>query len=132
MATSEDQQKKVYLAGPMRGLPNFNFPAFMSAAKKLRSQGYFVFNPAERDNERHGTNISKYNKAGDEKKLVEKYGFSLRVALGDDLAWICAEAEAIAMLHGWQDSKGANAEIATAIALGLEIIYLDENYDIKG
>lgn len=125
---SEDQPRKVYLAGKMRGLPNFNFPAFMCAAKKLRKEGWEVFNPAERDNERHGTNISKYNRTGDEKKLVEKYGFNLRVALHDDLSFICLEAAAIAMIPGWESSMGANAELATAKALGLEIIFLDESY----
>jgi hypothetical protein len=119
---------KVYLAGKMRGVPNFNFPAFMYAAKKLRSDGWTVFNPAERDNERHGTDISKYNRTGDESKLVAKYGFNLRVALCDDLTFICTEADAIAMLPGWEDSKGANAELATAKALGLEIIFLDGSY----
>lgn len=120
--------KKIYLAGKMRGLPNFNFPTFMHAAKKLRHEGHLVFNPAERDNERYGTNISKHNKTGDETKLVEKYGFDLRVALHDDLTFICREADAIAMLPGWETSKGANAEWHTANALGLEIIYLDESY----
>ena len=42
---------KVYVAGPMRGIPEFNFPAFFAAADKLRGDGFAVFNPAERDNE---------------------------------------------------------------------------------
>lgn len=113
---------KVYLAGPMRGIPEFNFPAFHSAAAKLRSEGHFVFSPAEKDNERHGTDISKGNANGDEEVAAKEHGFSLREALGVDLGWICAEAEAIALLPGWQNSKGATAELATARALGLEVI----------
>jgi len=115
---------KVYLAGPMRGLPNFNFPAFHKAAKKLRKQGYEVFNPAERDIERHGKDISKRNPAGDLALAEVKHGFSLRDALGDDMAWICHHAEAIALLPGWKKSKGATAERALGEALGLEIFYV--------
>lgn len=115
---------KIYLAGPMRGIPHFNFPAFMAAAEKLRSEGHTVFNPAERDNEKHGADISKLNVTGSEAEATKTYGFSLREALGADLEWICAEAEAIALLPGWEKSKGANAEKATADALGLKIIIL--------
>jgi len=115
---------KYYLAGPMRGIPEFNFPAFNAAAEKLRAEGHFVFNPAERDNERHGTDISKGNATGCEVKAAADHGFNLREALGDDLAFICREADAIALLPGWEKSKGANAERATAVALGLQEIFL--------
>jgi hypothetical protein len=115
---------KIYVAGPMRGIPEFNFPAFNAAADKLRADGHEVFNPAQRDNERHGKDISKGNASGDEKLAAEQHGFNLRVALGDDLAWICAEADAIALLPGWENSKGATAEKATADALGLEVMEL--------
>lgn len=110
---------KLYLAGPMRGYPQFNYPAFTAAAAMLRSEGHVVFNPAEND-------VNTGNKAdagfadGDLAKAAAG-GFSLRRALGDDLAWICAEADGIALLPGWQKSKGANAEHATAVALSLYI-----------
>lgn len=115
---------KVYVAGPMRGIAEFNFPAFHAAADKLRAAGHFVFSPAEKDNERHGTDISKGNVNGCEETAAKEHGFNLREALGVDLAWICAEAEAIALLPGWKNSKGAKAEHAAADALGLEIIEL--------
>lgn len=113
---------KIYVAGPMRGIPEFNFPAFNAAAERLRSAGHTVFNPAEKDVERHGTDISKGNPTGCEQQAAKEHGFDLRVALGADLAWICAQADAIAMLPGWQKSKGATAEHATALALGLEVL----------
>lgn len=115
---------KIYIAGPMRGIAEFNFPAFNQAALKLRDEGHTIFNPAEKDCERHGTDISKGNHAGDEALATKDHGFNLRVALADDLAWICAHAEAIAMLPGWEKSKGATAEHATAVALGIKVVLL--------
>lgn len=115
---------KVYVAGPMRGIPEFNFPAFNAAAAGLRELGHTVFNPAERDNQRHGTDISKGNSTGDEAVAAKDHGFNLREALADDLLWICSTADAVALLPGWETSKGATAERATALALGLNIIKL--------
>lgn len=107
---------RIYLAGPMSGVPFFNFPAFHRAAAELRAQGHFVFNPAESDLE-----SVKHNAEGDESKSE---GFCRRKALGADLAWICAEAEAIALLPGWEKSTGATAEHATAVALNLPVFNL--------
>lgn len=115
---------KLYLAGPMRGIPEFNFPAFYAAADKLRAEGHFVFSPAEKDNERHGKDISKGNLTGDEEVAAKEHGFNLREALHDDLTFICLEADGIALLPGWRNSKGAKAEHATAEALGLVVIEL--------
>ena len=114
---------KLYLAGPMTGYPNFNFPAFHAAAKKLRDEGHSVFNPAERGVERDGKDWGAEVPDGSQEAAKAK-GFSLRVALGDDLAFICGEAEGIALLPGWENSKGARAEHATAIALGLTVLHV--------
>lgn len=112
---------RVYLAGPMSGIPEFNFPAFYKAAAELREAGHTVFSPAERDNQLHGTDISKGNANGDVVLAMKQHGFSRRRALGDDLAWICAHADAVALLPGWSESKGARAERATALSLGLVV-----------
>lgn len=112
---------RIYLAGPMQGIKDFNFPAFHAAARVLRLQGnHTVFSPAEKDEEIYGKDSLKSDK-GD---IADTKGFSLREALKIDMTWICDHAEAIALLPGWENSKGANAEWALAKALGLQIIYL--------
>jgi hypothetical protein len=112
---------KVYVAGPMRRLPEFNFPAFHYAAKALRERGHEVFNPAEAD-ENNGFDPSGMTGQED----LSHLGFDLRSALGADLAFICHKADAVVVLNGWERSLGANAEVATARALGLRVATLEE------
>lgn len=42
-----DRANRLYLAGPMTGFEDFNFPAFNAMAAQLRARGYVVENPAE-------------------------------------------------------------------------------------
>ncbi len=116
---------KVYLAGPMRGIPEFNFPAFHGGAARLREAGHEVFSPAERDIAKNG-DISKGNATGDNTQAEKEHGFNLREALKDDLEFICLEADGVVLLPGWENSKGAKAEIATAEALGLFATPIEE------
>lgn len=112
---------KVYLAGPMRGLPEFNFPAFHAAAAILREKGYEVFSPAEKDIEKYGNGL--VNPTGSEDEAASNVGFSLRQALGMDLQWVCAHGDAIALLKGWERSSGALSEFFTARALGQSMLF---------
>jgi hypothetical protein len=100
-AASSRARLNIYLAGAMTGHPDHNFPAFNAAAATLRAAGHTVFNPAEMP-----------------------AGMTYREYLGAELAWMCAEGDAIALLPGWEKSKGATAEHATAIALGLRVLFL--------
>lgn len=112
---------KIYVAGPMRGKPDFNFPAFDKASRFLRRLGHTVFNPADRDRAAHGPDIGK-SLDGDLGDAVQK-GFNLREALAADMKFIAEEADAIWMLEGWETSLGARAEHALATALNLRIFY---------
>lgn len=112
----------VYLAGPMRGYAEFNFPAFHAAAEELRSFKYNVFSPAERDN---NIGFDPSGMKGDHAEL-EPAGFDLRDALGADLSYICSDADAVVVLPGWEKSSGAQAEVATAKALSLPVMTLAE------
>jgi hypothetical protein len=117
---------KLYLAGPMRGYKDFNSQAFKRAAAILRMQGHVVFSPLENDEEKYGEDIIR-NATGNESEATGK-GFSLRDALCDDLTYICREAEGIALLPGWEHSTGSFPEWATAKALRLHFLYLDDTY----
>lgn len=115
---------KIYLAGPMTGIPHFNYPAFNAAAASLRAEGHEVFNPAEYDIITYGKDIS--NPTGDAAQSAAEHGFCRRTALKADLSWICDNAEAIALLPGWDRSSGATAEWALANALSLKVITLGD------
>lgn len=91
----------LYLAGPMSGLPEFNFPAFHQAAAELRSRGYTVINPAELDD-------------GDTSKPWDYY-------MRRDLKML-VDADAVAVLPGWRKSKGASLEVHVAQALGMPVL----------
>lgn len=97
----------VYLSGPMSNLPLFNFPAFHAAAKSLREQGYTVINPAELD------------EADDQPVGAKPWAAYLRRDIVELM-----KADAIALLPGWENSKGARLELHIATALGFEVIEL--------
>lgn len=116
---------KVYLAGPMSNIPYFNVPAFLAAGTALRAAGHMVFNPAEADIERAG-DFYKRCPTGSRAELVAEGvpQINYRDCLKLDLNYILDHADAIALLPGWENSKGVAAELATARALSLKEIYL--------
>jgi len=85
---------KIYLAGPMSYLPQYNYPAFDKAAKRLRAAGHEVFNPADNDREKGYSEEIKANSGKVSPSLKR------RIIL-DDLTWIINHADAIAYLPGW-------------------------------
>lgn len=91
----------LYLSGPMTGIPEFNFPEFHAVTKALRLKGHTVFNPAE-------------NFEGATDLPWEEY-------LKEDLRNVI-QSEAVGVLRGWENSKGANLEVTVARALGLPIL----------
>lgn len=89
--------KRIYIAGPMTGLPELNYPAFHAAAEDLRSQGYQVENPAE----------------GPAEASYEAY-----LCRGLLQLMTC---DTVALLPGWERSRGARIEHQVALALGMRI-----------
>lgn len=97
---------KTYLAGPMTGHPDLNFPLFHAEAQRLRAIGHDVVNPAE-------INV-------DPAKGWED-------CMRADIAELVT-CQAIAMLPGWQQSRGASLEHHIATQLGLQVIDLNGQY----
>lgn len=90
---------RAYLAGPMSGHPDLNFPRFHAATARLRALGHEVVNPAE---------INVDPSAG--------WAACMRA----DLAQLLT-CEAIALLPGWEASRGATLEHHVAKTLGMRV-----------
>lgn len=99
---------RIYIAGPMTGLPEWNFPAFHAAAARLRARGWEVVNPAE---EFEGKTDLPY------RAYVERDLEQLRTV------------DALAVLDGWdgQDARGSVWEWGVAVKLlGLPVFDVDD------
>lgn len=95
---------RLYLSGPMSGLPNWNFPAFHAEAARLRGLGYEVVSPAE---------------------VNPDTSLSWHECLRLDIKHLC-DCEAIALLPGWESSNGAHLELHIAHRLGLKVYQCKE------
>lgn len=115
--------RKIYIAGPMQNVPEFNYPAFNKAAALYRELGYIVFNPAEHDTEILGVDAGQVSPSGSLIELEANSTFRRNEALAADLKWIALNATDIHMLPGWEHSTGAFAEWSLAKALKLTFHY---------
>ena len=92
--------KRIYVAGPMSGMKDLNYPAFNAKTAELRAAGHHVENPAEND----------------PPKCESWLGY-MRLSVAQ-----IATCDAIYLLPGWSKSKGACIEHQLAVGLGLEVI----------
>lgn len=93
---------RVYIAGPVTGIPERNGAAFDAAMRALVDAGYRVTNPLRLvppDMDSHSVM----------KRLIPE---------------LCA-CDGVCLLDGWESSKGACVEVTVARACGLEIGNLD-------
>lgn len=101
---------KVYLAGPMTGLPQFNFPLFDRTATKLREQGYDVTSPAELDSPAH-RKAALASSDGSPTHYESETNDTWGQLLARDVLLIADDGiEGIFVLPGWQRSRGARLE----------------------
>lgn len=92
---------KIYISGAITGTDDY-MERFREAEKKLTAAGHRVYNPAYA------------NSFMPEGTTYEEY---MMVAFT-----LLEMADAIYMLEGWQDSRGANREYGYAVAKGYTIM----------
>ena len=110
---------RLYVAGPMTGIPQFNYPAFIDAAVVLRATGHDVVSPAELDD--------PDDRAA---ALASKDGHMLSYTSGTGKTWgdflardvkLIADGgiDGIVVLDGWAKSRGARLETFVGNLCGL-------------
>ena len=107
---------QLYLAGPMRGHPRHNFPAFDAGRDTLREAGHDVASPADMSRAQ-GFDPDKAHTDAELAALMP--GF-----LAADCLAIC-EAQAVVFLPGWDSSAGCAVELRLAMLLKKELYLLE-------
>ena len=121
---------RCYIAGPMRSKPEFNYPAFMEAERRLKLNGWEVFNPAQMDID-HDDGGADLTLSIDEQHEHASAPVNARRYAWRDCGILiktmrAEEGDAIVMLPDWEESTGAIAERAIAKWVGLSIMTLEE------
>lgn len=109
---------KIYIAGPMTGYKDWNFPAFFEVEEQLVKLGHEPINPAHNDG---ATVQAALESAGSPEAPNNPWRWYMRRDLPHVL-----EVDAICVLPGWQKSKGASLEVTVAKAIGLPILVLKD------
>lgn len=118
-----------YLAGPMTGIPQFNFPVFDRAAAELRDQGYEIVSPAELDDPatREAALASPDGAPGSGSADGETYG----TFLARDVKLVIDDVDGVVTLPNWWKSRGARIEVFTAATMGKPIYYFNPDEDVN-
>lgn len=98
---------KVYIAGPMSGLPEHNYPAFNRAARDLAEIGFEPLNPVD-----VGARCIP--------ECVHDWQWYMRRTLT-----MLLQADRVALLDGWEGSHGARIERTLADDLGIPVSPID-------
>lgn len=96
---SNVKKTRVYISGPMTGLPGLNFAAFNAEAVRLKALGYEVINP-----------VDFYKPCATWKDLMRL-----------DLAALLT-CDKVVLLDGFERSEGAHLEMNVAHRVGIEIV----------
>ena len=105
---SRPTKRAIYISGPMSGIPEHNFPAFLRIEEEILEsfaangiENFSIVNPARLD-----------SPDDPEMEWADYLRRDIRVLM---------DCDSIFLLPGWQLSKGANLERAIARALGFRV-----------
>lgn len=102
---------KIYIAGPMTGLPDNNYPAFHEAARELQARGFEPLNPA----------VSGEEYLKENPHHILPYEWYMREGLK-----MLLQADGVALLPGWRHSNGARFEVKTAQICNIDVLPVDQ------
>lgn len=112
---------RVYIAGPMTGIPQYNFPEFDRVATLLRAMGYDVVSPAELDDP--VDRAAALQSIDGSVQTKSGFGKSWGDFLARDVKLIADDGiEAIITLSGWEKSRGARLETFVGYLCHLPIL----------
>lgn len=100
---------KHYLAGPMSGIEDYNFPMFDKSAAELREMGMEILSPHEVD----------YGETEEDRGSLP-YTDYIRGGLK-----LLLECDAIILLPAWQFSGGCQLEVMVARKVGMPVYLYD-------
>lgn len=115
----QTRRPRAYIAGPMRGYPMFNFPAFKLATKLWTLYDYDITSPADMDEA-----VDGLDPIADPEGAAAKAGaIPMDEFVRRDVEVIMsldpAQGDCLIMLPGWRKSVGAQAEYRLAKWRGL-------------
>lgn len=128
-----EKNKLYYIAGPMTGIPQFNFPRFEHAAKTLRAAGFSIISPHEQD----APEVQKVAWASPDGKLDNAGkvgGLTWGQILAKDVELVADKIDGIIFLPDWTMSRGAKLEAFTGLLTGKKfgVFYQDDVPDASG
>lgn len=106
---------KIYLAGPMSGMPDHNFPAFDAARDLIKGLGHSVVSPPDLA-----------------RKTPMPYGVNGYISPEVKQAYMLLDCvdmldcDAVVVLPQWMQSSGARCEVLVATQCGIPVYALDQ------